>query len=58
MGFQKTFQLARKAKGAHLVTKEVVDALGDNLRNVQVRLVFLCFFFVFSFFITNADIYL
>ncbi|CED82469.1 -binding protein 1 [Phaffia rhodozyma] len=41
MPFQKTFQLARKAKGAHLVTDEVVRALGDGLKDVKIGMLFL-----------------
>ncbi|KAL7410413.1 hypothetical protein BDY24DRAFT_399674 [Mrakia frigida] len=41
MGFQKTFQLSRRAKGAHLVTDEVEQALGDGLRGIKIGMLFL-----------------
>ena len=39
MGWQKTFSLARRNKGCHLVTDEVVAQIEPGLRGVQVSLV-------------------
>ncbi|KAI0330576.1 hypothetical protein GY45DRAFT_1250474 [Cubamyces sp. BRFM 1775] len=36
MGWQKTFTLARRSKGCHLVTDEVLSHIDAGLRGVQV----------------------
>ena len=36
MGWQKTFTLARRSKGCHLVTDEVLTQIEPGLRGVQV----------------------
>ena len=36
MGWQKTFTLARRAKGCHLVTEEVVANIQHGLEGVKV----------------------
>lgn len=36
MGWQKTFTLARRAKGCHLVTDEILSQITPGLQNVQV----------------------
>ncbi|KAK9897976.1 hypothetical protein P389DRAFT_64057 [Cystobasidium minutum MCA 4210] len=36
MPFQKTFTLARRAKGCHLVTDEVVSAIKEGLQGVDI----------------------
>lgn len=36
MGWQKTITLAKRAKGCHLVTDEVLSQLQPGLRDVQV----------------------
>ncbi|CAL1695486.1 unnamed protein product [Somion occarium] len=41
MGWQKTFTLARKAKGCHLITDEIVQHVQPGLRGVQVGMLFL-----------------
>lgn len=38
MVWQKTFSLARRAKGCHLVTEEVVANIRDGLQNVEASL--------------------
>lgn len=37
MGWQKTFTLARRAKGCHLVTQEVVSQIEPGLQDVKVQ---------------------
>ena len=37
MGWQKTFALARRPKGCHLVTEEVLSHIRPGLENVKVR---------------------
>lgn len=34
--FQTTIKLQTRAKGCHLITNEIVHALGDQLKNVKV----------------------
>ncbi|KAI0778577.1 hypothetical protein BD413DRAFT_510206 [Trametes elegans] len=41
MGWQKTFTLARRSKGCHLVTDEVVSQIDAALRGVQVGVLYL-----------------
>ncbi len=41
MGWQKTFTLARRSKGCHLVTDEVVGQIEPGLQGVQVIITFL-----------------
>ncbi|KAI0348500.1 hypothetical protein BDW22DRAFT_1320396 [Trametopsis cervina] len=41
MGWQKTFTLARKSKGCHLITNDVVDQIQEGLQNVQIGMLFL-----------------
>lgn len=41
MGWQKTFTLARRSKGCHLVTDEVLGQIEPGLRGVQVIISFL-----------------
>ncbi|KAI0080085.1 hypothetical protein K474DRAFT_1590878 [Panus rudis PR-1116 ss-1] len=41
MGWQKTFTLARRAKGCHLVTEEILGHIQPGLRGVQVGMLFL-----------------
>lgn len=36
MGWQKTFSLARRSKGCHLVTDEVLPNIEEGLKGVQV----------------------
>ncbi|KNZ78848.1 UPF0047 protein C4A8.02c [Termitomyces sp. J132] len=36
MGWQKTFNLLERAKGCHLVTKEILAEIGSGLEGVQV----------------------
>ena len=36
MGWQKTFTLAKRGKGCHLVTEEVLSHIQSGLRDVQV----------------------
>lgn len=38
MGWQKTFTLAKRGKGCHLVTDEIAQHLESGLRGVQVCL--------------------
>ncbi|KAI0660468.1 hypothetical protein C8Q70DRAFT_1044439 [Cubamyces menziesii] len=40
MGWQKTFTLARRSKGCHLVTDEVLSHIDAGLRGVQVVIIF------------------
>ncbi len=40
MGWQKTFTLARRSKGCHLVTDEVLTQIDAGLRGVQVGITF------------------
>ncbi|KAG5337148.1 hypothetical protein C0989_010505 [Termitomyces sp. Mn162] len=35
MGWQKTFNLLERAKGCHLVTKEILAEIGSGLEGVQ-----------------------
>ncbi|KAL1738643.1 hypothetical protein HDZ31DRAFT_50669 [Schizophyllum fasciatum] len=37
MGWQKTFSLSRRAKGCHLITKEVDAQIRDGLKDVKVH---------------------
>ncbi|RPD64964.1 hypothetical protein L227DRAFT_541422 [Lentinus tigrinus ALCF2SS1-6] len=41
MGWQKTFTLARRNKGCHLVTDEVLTQIEPGLRGVQVGMLYL-----------------
>ncbi|EIM92201.1 uncharacterized protein STEHIDRAFT_70790 [Stereum hirsutum FP-91666 SS1] len=41
MGWQKTFTLAKRGKGCHLVTDEIAQHLESGLRGVQVGMLFL-----------------
>ncbi|KAI0673526.1 hypothetical protein C8Q78DRAFT_630539 [Trametes maxima] len=41
MGWQKTFTLARRSKGCHLVTDEVLTNIEAGLRGVQVGVLYL-----------------
>ncbi|KAI0721237.1 hypothetical protein C8T65DRAFT_631093 [Cerioporus squamosus] len=41
MGWQKTFTLARRSKGCHLVTDEVLTQIEPGLRGVQVGMLYL-----------------
>ncbi|KAI1793942.1 hypothetical protein LXA43DRAFT_999015, partial [Ganoderma leucocontextum] len=41
MGWQKTFTLARRSKGCHLVTDEVQAQIEPGLRGVQVGVLYL-----------------
>ncbi|KAI0068334.1 hypothetical protein BV25DRAFT_564436 [Artomyces pyxidatus] len=41
MGWQKTFTLAKRAKGCHLVTEEIQAQLQPGLRDVKVGMCFL-----------------
>ncbi|KAH9858195.1 hypothetical protein C2E23DRAFT_865128 [Lenzites betulinus] len=41
MGWQKTFTLARRSKGCHLVTDEVLAQIDAGLRGVQVGIIIL-----------------
>ncbi|KAI0361191.1 hypothetical protein OH77DRAFT_1391527 [Trametes cingulata] len=41
MGWQKTFTLARRSKGCHLVTDEVLSHIDAGLRGVQVGVLYL-----------------
>jgi hypothetical protein len=36
MGWQKTFTLAKRAKGCHLITEEVLSQIEAGLSGVQV----------------------
>ena len=44
MGWQKTFTLARRSKGCHLVTDEVLGQIDAGLRGVQVRVDIIFFY--------------
>ena len=37
MPWQKTFSLAKRSKGCHLITEEVTHHLSEGLRNTKVR---------------------
>jgi len=39
MGWQKTFTLAKRGKGCHLVTEEVLLHIQPGLRDVQVDII-------------------
>ncbi|GAA5868670.1 hypothetical protein JCM8547_003777 [Rhodosporidiobolus lusitaniae] len=39
--FQKTIRLQTRSKGCHLITDEIVDGLGDALKNVKIGMLFL-----------------
>ncbi|EJF67043.1 hypothetical protein DICSQDRAFT_96079 [Dichomitus squalens LYAD-421 SS1] len=41
MGWQKTFTLAKRSKGCHLVTDEVLAQIEPGLRGVQVGVLYL-----------------
>ncbi|KAL9940373.1 hypothetical protein V8E36_001078 [Tilletia maclaganii] len=41
MGWQKTFSLASRSKGVHLIQKEVEREVADGIRNVQVGMLYL-----------------
>ncbi|KAF8640797.1 hypothetical protein AX17_000446 [Amanita inopinata Kibby_2008] len=41
MGWQKTFTLARRAKGCHLITDEVASHIQPGLQDVEVGMLFL-----------------
>ncbi|TFK77008.1 hypothetical protein BDN72DRAFT_866817 [Pluteus cervinus] len=41
MGWQKTFTLARRAKGCHLVTDEILEHIQPGIKDVQIGMVFL-----------------
>ncbi|KAG5734193.1 UPF0047 protein C4A8.02c [Termitomyces sp. T112] len=41
MGWQKTFNLLERAKGCHLVTKEILAEIGSGLEGVQAGMLFL-----------------
>jgi len=41
MGWQKTFTLARRAKGCHLVTEEVLSQIQPGLKDVKAGMLFL-----------------
>jgi len=41
MGWQKTFSLARRSKGCHLVTDEIITQIQPGLQNVQIGMLYL-----------------
>ncbi|KAH9944046.1 uncharacterized protein BXZ73DRAFT_39507 [Epithele typhae] len=41
MGWQKTFTLARRSKGCHLVTEEIVTQIQPGLHDVQIGILYL-----------------
>ncbi|KAH9037240.1 hypothetical protein EDB84DRAFT_1267752 [Lactarius hengduanensis] len=41
MGWQKTFTLAKRSKGCHLVTEEILSQIESGLTDVQVGMLFL-----------------
>lgn len=41
MGWQKTFTLARRAKGCHLVTDEVMGHIREGVKDVKVGMLYL-----------------
>jgi len=41
MGWQKTFTLARRSKGCHLVTDDIIAQIQEGLHDVQIGMLYL-----------------